>query len=67
VVELDEGEAPEFDFVSYQAGDEEAGDNEEYVNANKAAAKHRYFRVEEHHDEDGDGSQAVDVFPVWHE
>ena len=44
-----------------QAGDEEAGDDEEDVDADEAAARARNAGMEQQHRPDGDGPEALDV------
>ncbi len=46
-----------------EAGDEEAGDDEEDVDAHEAARDGRQLRMEEEDEEDGDPAQALDVGP----
>ena len=49
------------DLVDEQAGDEEAGQHEEDVDPDEAAADHSDARVERHHQHDGHRPQTLDV------
>ena len=49
------------DLAEQQRGDQEAGDDEEHVDADEAAAERADVGVEQHHQRDGDGPQALDV------
>lgn len=51
-------------LVADQAGDQESADDEEHVDAQKAAGKREKAEVEDHDRQHGDGAQPVDVRPV---
>ena len=66
-VEAEEGHAPGLERLrEQQAGDQEAGENEEDVDSHEPALQERNSRVPERHEQDGDGAQALDVRPVPH-
>src|SRR3712207_9284325 len=57
-------EAAGFDVVQDDRGDEIAGDDEEHVDTDEAAAEDGETGVEQQDREDGDGPEAVDVGAV---
>ena len=66
-VEAHERHAPGLERLRQeQARDQEAGEDEEDVDAHVAARQARDSRVPERHEQNGDGAQALDVRPVPH-
>ena len=65
MIERGEREGARRLLVQDQGRDQEARDDEEYVDANKAAAEPGDAGVIEHDSNDGNGAQAVDVGAIW--
>ena len=61
---MDQGKPAFIHFAGDDAGDQEAGYDEEDVDADIAAGKAGHMGVEQQHRQDGDGAQAVNVAPV---
>jgi hypothetical protein len=63
-VEGDQGDAARaLDLVHQQPGDQEAGDDEEDVDADEPPGQPGHARVREHDGQHGDRPQALDVRP----
>lgn len=63
-VEIGQRERPTLQLTPDDRRDQKAGNDEEDVDANVAARQPDLVDVVEHHADDGDGPQAVDLRPI---